>query len=152
MTRAPDHRSQRAREKLIAALRDQGQRLTRRQICTLLHLTYNNRNHRHILHLHQEGLVHICGWQQKSGAQPAAIFAWGGRKDAPRPPLKTRLDISRESQRRRVEKVGDEAWRAVRRAYKSGADALIVAGRQVWRKGEGINLAAARVAFGGAER
>lgn len=148
MSRKPDHRAVRAREKLIRALRDDKRQLTRKQACELLHLTVNSQNWRYLHELHEEGLVHIARYEIKPAARPAAVFTWGTGKDARPPAVKSRADIQHESHQRHIARVGVEAWRAYRRAYKAGADALIVAGKQVWRKGHGIDIASVRAAFG----
>lgn len=148
MSRKPDHRAVRAREKLIRALRDDKRQLTRKQACALLHLTVDSRNWRYLHALHEEGLIHIARYEIKPATRPAAVFAWGAGKDAQPPAVKSRADIQHESHQRHIARVGVEAWRAYRRAYKAGANALIVGGMPIWRKGEGINIEAARAAFG----
>lgn len=148
MSRKPDHRAVRAREKLIRALRDEKRQLTRKQACELLHLTVNSKNWRYLHALHEEGLVHIACYEIKPATRPAAVFTWGPGKDAQPPAVKSRARISHESRQRHIAKVGKDAWRAYRRSYKAGANALVVGGMPIWRKGEGINVAAARAAFG----
>ncbi len=142
-----DIRRDRARQKLLDAFQA-GRTLTYWDACDLLFLTRNNQNRRHINALHADGLIHICRWQCLPATRPTPVFAIGKRCDAPKPETRSRSDINRIAAERRVEKLGIEAKRAIDRARKAGANALVVAGMTIWRRGEGVNFVAARAAFG----
>lgn len=144
--RKRDIRSETARQKLLAAMK-KGQKFSWWDACDFLFLTRNNNNKRHLKALHADRMVHINHWRHNRATRPVPVFAIGAKPDAPRPDLVPRQQINAESQRRYREKVGVTAIRAIRRAYKAGASALVVQGVTVWRKYQGINIQAAKAAF-----
>ncbi len=97
----------------------------------------------------QPKMIYKSSWRKtyQRGGIVAPLYALGSEPDAPRPPIST----SPERRVKYTEKVrgllGDElAKKVINHAGRGGAQVLYVNGYQVFKRGHGVNVEAAKMA------
>jgi len=94
----------------------------------------------YIRQMREEDLIYISGWVRSFRGNPSAIYAWGKHKDAAVPAPLTNAQISSRYFENLCKKVGYNQARMIKNAMRRGSTQLVIEGRVIWRKGEGVKV------------
>lgn len=130
-------------ERRIRAYLEAGRSGTAREIAAATHCTRSAATRRLLL-LKQDGVAHVAAWLHTSGG-PSPIWKGGPAPgELARPAARPKAERYRLYRARIRDLFGEEVGRRVLAAMRrTGCQALVIAGVEVWRRGAGINRAAA---------
>lgn len=88
--------------------------------------------------MRDENLVYISGWVRSRRGHAAPKWCLGNKPDAPQLDPLTNAEISSRYFENLCKKIGYDQARMIKNAMRRGATALVLEGKVIWRRGEGI--------------
>lgn len=93
--------------------------------------------------MHAAGELRIIAWRRQPKGEPVRVFGLAdGKRDAPRPRRIGTAAACRKWRSSIRKRLGDEAGRAVLNAMDKRKALVVVSGRVIYRRGEGVLVAA----------
>ena len=117
---------------------------TRKEIAEKVHCSLNIAGE-YLRQMHGEGdgcndekVVHIKEWRRSVRGHAAPVWAFGNNPDSPQLKPLTSEELSKRYAENLKKKLTPKGMRALKSARRKGSTQLILEGKVIWRKGEGI--------------
>lgn len=92
----------------------------------------------YVRQIREEGLIYIKSWTRSWRGNPSAVWALGNKPDTPQLAPLTNAEISSRYFENLCRKVGYRQARMIKNAMRKGSTQLVLQGKVIWRKGEGV--------------
>jgi len=92
----------------------------------------------YIRQMRDENLIYIFGWVRSRRGHAASQWRLGNKPDAPQLNPLTNAEISSRYFENLCKRIGTDRARMIKNAMRRGATELVVEGKVIWRRGEGV--------------
>ena len=88
-----------------------------------------------LIHLRDTQQIHICKWQRRTSGKPTPTYAWGNRKDAPRPVPMSDAKKHKAHRARMRERLGEHYKHYIYALNNpQPGPQIVIAGKVVWEQ------------------
>ena len=92
----------------------------------------------YVRQMREENLIYIFGWVRSRRGHAASQWCLGNKPDAPQLDPLTNAEISSRYFENLCKRIGYDRARMIKNAMRRGATELVLEGKVVWRRGEGV--------------